>query len=309
VKPNQLNAFVAVAGQLSIRGAARTLALSQPAVTKIVRELEREVGAPLVERSVKGVTLTPYGRAFLPRAKLLLEDMRRAREEIVQMRDGATGTVAVAVSTAFAMSLLPPAFKAFHERFPAVDVQFSEATLPSMMARLNDGSLDFAVAHAWADSLDRDFDVTELYPIKVALAVRRDHPLRHATSLRDFHAAEWVLPGDAAISMGVAAPMFSSVGLPPPPRVIQVQSANIAFGLMAAMDVVSLFAESQLPWVLKNYGIEAVRIVETLPKASVYMIRRKGQPLTSAAGQLAGCISSEAVNAGLTTSEGLGRTN
>ena len=82
MKPNQLLAFVAVVEQMSIRGAARTLGISQPAVTKIVRELEREVGAPLVERSVKGVRLTPYGEAFAPRARLLLSDMRRARDEI-----------------------------------------------------------------------------------------------------------------------------------------------------------------------------------------------------------------------------------
>ena len=49
MKPNQLHAFAAVAAQLSIRGAARVLGISQPAVTKIVRELEREVGAPLVK--------------------------------------------------------------------------------------------------------------------------------------------------------------------------------------------------------------------------------------------------------------------
>ena len=55
MKPNQLHAFVAVVEQMSIRAAARVLGISQPAVTKIVRELEREVDAPLVERSVKGV--------------------------------------------------------------------------------------------------------------------------------------------------------------------------------------------------------------------------------------------------------------
>ena len=99
MKPNQLLAFVAVAEQMSIRGAARVLGISQPAVTKIVRELERVVGAPLVARSVKGVELTAYGEAFAPRARLLLADMRRARDEIAQIRDGATGKISVAVST------------------------------------------------------------------------------------------------------------------------------------------------------------------------------------------------------------------
>ena len=80
--------------------------------------------------------------------------MRRARDEIAQIRDGATGKVSVAVSTSVALTVLPAAFKDFHARLPAVDVQFSEAVLPWMLARLRDGQLDFAVAHVMPGTLD-----------------------------------------------------------------------------------------------------------------------------------------------------------
>jgi LysR family transcriptional regulator of abg operon len=178
MKPNQLHAFVAVVEQMSIRAAARVLGLSQPAVTKIVRELEREVGAPLVERSVKGVRLTEFGKAFAPRARLLLADMQRARDEIAQIRDGATGSVSMAVSASFALTVLPAAFKDFHTRLPAVDVQFSEAVLPWMLARLRDGFLDFAVAHVVPGTLDAQFEAVELFPVQLVVGMRERHPLR-----------------------------------------------------------------------------------------------------------------------------------
>jgi Bacterial regulatory helix-turn-helix protein, lysR family len=122
MKPNQLLAFVAVVDQMSIRGAARAIGISQPAVTKIVRELERELGVALVERA-RGVRLAPCGEAFAPRAWLLLADMQRARDlrrstsrrqlraaEWVAPGNGETGRDTM-VSLFSGMGLDPPALQ------------------------------------------------------------------------------------------------------------------------------------------------------------------------------------------------------
>ncbi|VTU24072.1 Galactose-binding protein regulator [Variovorax sp. SRS16] len=299
MKPNQLLAFVAVVEQMSIRGAARALGISQPAVTKIVRELEREVGAPLVERSVKGVRLTEYGEAFAPRARLLLADMRRARDEIAQIRDGATGKVAVAVSTSFALTVLPVAFKEFHARLPAVAVHFSEAVLPWMLSRLRDGNLDFAVAHVVPGTLSEDFESTELYPVQLVVGARARHPLRHCGSLRLLHAAEWVLPGDGDLDRESVAPLFSPLGMAPPARVIQGQSVTVALGLVGHMDLVGLFVEPLVGLAFRNHGIKRLEIKEKLPALRVCVIRRKGDRLTPAARQFVECIQRASAAPGL----------
>lgn len=299
MKPNQLNAFVAVIEQMSIRGAARALGLSQPAVTKIVRELEREVGAPLVERSVSGVRLTAYGQAFAPRARLLLEDMRRARDEIAQLRDGAAGRVAVAVSTSFALTVLPPAFKEFHARLPAVDVHLSEAVLPWMLARLRDGNLDFAVAHVLPSSLDAEFHAIELFPVQLVIGVRNRHPLRHSRSMRELHAAEWVLPGDRDLGRDAVAPLFAPLGLSAPARVIQGQSVTIALGLVGQIDLVGLFVEPLVQLAFKRHGIRRVEVEDVLPTMNVCVIQRRGTRLTPAAQHLVDCIQRASLALGL----------
>jgi LysR family transcriptional regulator of abg operon len=291
MKPNQLLAFVAVVEQMSIRGAARALGLSQPAVTKIVRELEREVGAPLVERSVAGVRLTEYGAAFAPRARLLLADMQRARDEVAQIRDGATGKVALAVSTSFALTVLPAAFKEFHARLPAVDVHFSEAVLPWMLARLRDGNLDFAVAHVVPGTLDeQQFEATELFPVKLVVGARTRHPLRHARTLQALHAAEWVLPGDGDLAREAVAPLFAPMGLAPPARVIRGQSVTVALGLVGHMDLIGLFVEPLVQLTFKRHGIQRIELEETLPSLRVCVIQRRGQMLTPAARQFVECV-------------------
>lgn len=121
--------------------------------------------------------------------------MQRARDEIAQIRDGATGSVSLAVSASFALTVLPAAFKDFHRRLPAVEVQFSEAVLPWMLARLRDGYLDFAVAHVVPGTLDPQFEALELFPVQLVVGMRNRHPLRGARSLLDLYDAEWILPG------------------------------------------------------------------------------------------------------------------
>lgn len=290
MKPNQLHAFVAVVEQMSIRAAARVLGISQPAVTKIVRELEREVGAPLVERSVKGVRLTQFGLAFAPRARLLLADMERARDEIAQIRDGATGSVSLAVSASFALTVLPAAFKDFHTRLPAVDVQFSEAVLPWMLARLRDGYLDFAVAHIVPGTLDPQFEALELFPVQLVVGLRERHPLRNARSLHDLYAAEWVLPGDDHGGTNAMAPLFTPLGLSPPTHVLQGHSVTVALALVGHMDLIGLFVEPLARLSFKRHGIRRVDVRETLPTLNVCVVRRRGQPSTPAAQHFIECI-------------------
>ncbi|MBO9646942.1 MAG: LysR family transcriptional regulator [Variovorax sp.] len=290
MKINQLQAFVAVAEQLSIRGAARVLGISQPAVTKIVRELERALGAPLVERSVKGVQLTAYGQAFAPRARLLLADMQRARDEIAQIRDGATGRIAVAVSTSAALTVLPAAFKEFHARMPAVDVHFSEAVLPWMLMRMRDGSLDFAVAHVARQTLDPEFEGIELFPVQLAVGLRVGHPLRHCRSLADLHDAEWILPGEGEMARESVLPIFSPIGLAPPARIIFGNSVTVALGLVGEMDLVGMFVEPLVEVAFKRYGVRRVELRETLPTLSMCVIKRRGQKLTPAAQQFVECV-------------------
>lgn len=290
MKPNQLHAFVAVVEQMSIRAAARVLGLSQPAVTKIVRELEREVGAPLVERSVKGVRLTPFGEAFAPRARLLLADMQRARDEIAQLRDGTTGTVTVAVSTAFALTVLPQAFKTFHARLPAVDVRFSEAVLPSMLEGLRDGRLDFAVAHVVPGTLDPQFESFELFSVRLAIGVRHRHPLRHARTLEALHDAEWVLPGDGDMGRSAVAPLFAPLGFEPPARIIHGHSVTVALALVGHMDLVGLFVEPLADLAFRRHGIRRVELDVELPTLRVCILQRRGRPWTPAAQGFADCI-------------------
>src|SRR6188508_1885518 len=85
MKLHQIRDLLAVAEKGSLRAAARQLGLAQPSISRSIRELERELGAPLLERQARGTVLTPTGKLFASRAGAAASELRRAREEIAQL--------------------------------------------------------------------------------------------------------------------------------------------------------------------------------------------------------------------------------
>lgn len=290
MKLNQLRAFLAVAEHKSIRGAARALALSQPAVTKTVRELERDFGLRLLQRSVAGIALTEAGQAFAIRARLLVEEMRRARDEIEQIRDGGTGSVSLAVSSTVGLTLLPRAFAAFRAQMPRVRVAFAEATLPYALARLRDGSLDFVAVHTLPALIDDEFTHETLFSAPLVVGVRGGHPLARSRSLADLVEAEWLLPGMVGSGADQLAALFERHGLKAPERVVPCHTLSVALALMAESDLVSLFAAPLIPLELAPRGFVALDLAETLPDTAITIVMRRGGRLTPAAQRFVDCL-------------------
>jgi DNA-binding transcriptional LysR family regulator len=145
MKLNQLRDMVAIADKGSLRAAARYLGLAQPALTRSVRALEHELGTTLFERDARGMVLTPRGQLFYQRAKAVVNELRRAREEIEQTSGDMQGTVVVGLSIMPHVGMLPQALPAFRRQFPHVTLKVIEGLYPAMEAGLRDGSIDFYV--------------------------------------------------------------------------------------------------------------------------------------------------------------------
>ncbi|WP_261314931.1 LysR family transcriptional regulator, partial [Burkholderia contaminans] len=108
MKYHQLKAFVTVAEEGSIRAAARRLNVSPAALTKAVKELEIALGVSLVVRTARGVQLTAFGQQLQVRARLIVAEMQRARDDIEQAQGAMTGSVAAALTPPPPGALQPP---------------------------------------------------------------------------------------------------------------------------------------------------------------------------------------------------------
>src|SRR5689334_1286904 len=117
-----LRYFIAVAEEENITRAAERLHVSQPPLSRQIRDLEEELGAALFERTAKSVRLTDVGRIFLTEARAVLERAQQARAVVRAITDGKQGEIHVGYAPSLTVQLLPPVLREYQESYPNVRV-------------------------------------------------------------------------------------------------------------------------------------------------------------------------------------------
>jgi DNA-binding transcriptional LysR family regulator len=145
VHGRDLRYFVAVAEELYFTRAAERLFVSQPALSKQVRMLERQLGAPLFDRDRRGVRLTPVGQALLPHARAALAEWDRGWAAAEEVRSSQRATLVAGMSTSPGRGGLLPAIRSrFTALRPAASVELRQVGWEDTTAGLADGSVDVA---------------------------------------------------------------------------------------------------------------------------------------------------------------------
>jgi DNA-binding transcriptional LysR family regulator len=206
----------------TVREAARLLHRSQPAVTKMLQELESSVGVRLFERGRLGATPTPSGRAFIDRALVILNEWAIVPDELRAIGKGETGILRVGATPLTALALIPQALARFREERPGVLVRFREASIHDLLLDLNGGELDCVVGRFSGELLGSAAAgrrVQErLYDELLCVVAGVDHPLRkrRRVSWADLAAASWVLPPAELATRQSLDTAFIRAGLRPP---------------------------------------------------------------------------------------------
>ena len=175
-----------VALQGSFAAAATALQFSPSAISQQVAQLEREIGATLVDRTSTGVVLTPAGRALLVHANAILARTAEAEEELRRLADGHAGHLQVAAFASAAASLMPDAIVSLRRAYPALEVELIEQDRDASLTELRNGMLDLAVIARGGYTPPNDEDFIELIPLleeRVDVLLPRDHRLANAPSV------------------------------------------------------------------------------------------------------------------------------
>lgn len=284
----QIRDFLAIVDAGSIRAAARGLRISQPALTKSVRQLEQELGAVLVTRSVRGARPTEHGRAFLARARSVSADLRRAREEIAQLNGAREGSLAIGSAPGPALGLLPDALVRLRERWPRASIRVADISPPEVLPALRDGSLDLALSVRMGSlaELPNDCRAEALYLNEAVIIARRDHPLAGARRLVLLAEAEWIRTGSPA-NTSALPDVFRAAGLPPPHYRVDCASFLAVPDLVARSDLLAV-----VPWQIAareepSGRIRRLPVREALPAREISLFRRVDVPLTPIARECA----------------------
>ncbi|MFD1561237.1 LysR substrate-binding domain-containing protein [Paraburkholderia silviterrae] len=290
MKHNQLRALVAIAEHGSLRAAAKTLCLSQPALTKAIREFEQDLGVPLVARNARGAQLTPFGRAIYARAKLILAEMQHAREDVYRLSGMEGGVVSCAVTPLMSLKYLPRAIRTFRQRMSTTRLSVQEGFLTQAMAGVRDGTLDFAIAIVDEEKITGEFQFRPLLEAELIISARKGHPLAQARSIFDLAGAEWMLNTTPESLGRVLQDYFVSAGAAAPRVVIECSSFSASFSLSSNSDLLSCCPKSFLEAAWFNDRVVALPVEERLPRVSVGIISRRDALNTAACDYLIDCF-------------------
>ena len=274
--------MLVIAERGSLRAAARELGVPQPALSRSIRELERELGVPLFERTARGVTLTPSGALFLERAKTVRSELRRAQDEIDQFRGVAHGRIVACLSTVPHVSLLGPALRPFRDHYPDVHLDIYDGLYPAIEPALRDGTLDFYIGPS-PERLPSEFVSERLFENTRMIVCRKGHPLAGARSLRDLKDAEWATTSVTYKAEEEIGPLFAQYELPAPRLVLQARSALTILVAVAYNDLLAMMPIQWLEFPMTRDALRRIDVREPLPGPPICIIRRVGLPLTPAA--------------------------
>ena len=191
----ELRYFLAVIDAGSIGKAARHLGLTQPALTRSIRTLEADLGVAVFDRSTNGATLNQYGRAFEHRARAMIVQSERARDELRELAGASRGRIVVGTSPSFAGTvLLPQVLPAFRAARPSLEIVIVEGFLSDSLTMLASGEMDFA-CNPMSDGIAPGALVSEILVRceRVVPVTRGDNPIvsRDHVTLQDLQNGPW----------------------------------------------------------------------------------------------------------------------
>lgn len=283
MKLDQLQHLVTIVEHGSLRSASRRLGIPQPALTRSIRSLEKELGGSLFLRETKGMTLTATGQRFHVRASNIVNEARRAQDEIAQHRGEDRGVVVAALSIMPHVGMLPFALKTFRERYPNVKLQLIEGLFPDVEGPLREGGVDFYLGAAPRSTLAPGLAMQKLFGNQRAVFCRKGHRLAAVRSLKALQLADWAITGVDYNVEDDMARLFESHGLSAPKVVLQASSAMSIMVSLAHSDLLAMLPVQWEEFPMTRDALQVIRVRESLPAPDIVMVQRPDFPLTPAA--------------------------
>lgn len=242
--------LIVVARSESLRVAADILGVSQPTLTKAMRRLEDEIGASVLHRTSRGVSLTVYGEAVLRHAHAIQASVSEAREEVAALKQGLGGRVRIGAGPSWQRSVLPEAMEMFRQEWPRVRLEVFGGMDDRLKTLLRAGELDIVLAAMPGPApLEPDLTGEALIEDEYGIIARDSHPLacaRGPVPLSACVGQNWVLPGRGSMLVLRLGAIFQAHGLAAPDPIIETDLASLRMRLMHRSDYLSFHALSQL---------------------------------------------------------------
>ena len=274
----KLKYFLVVAEELSFGKAARKLGISQPALSRAIKDLEKTVDSSLFLREVSPIQLTPAGEALLPRVDEALMVLEEGMEAVRQVKADSEAILDIGYLPSSYNSFVGDALNIFHQTLPDIRLNPHPKDAGTMVEEIRSGKLDVAFLGHVCPELEREFDLFFLHRIPLCIVVAEHHPLAGFESVKLEQFSEYPLISlDAEGFPGrheLITHLCREAGIKPSP-VKRVDGLLSALANIASSDAFTI-----MPREVENIATRHVCFLElTEPRGNIdfHAIVRKGE--------------------------------
>lgn len=214
--------------------AAETLHITQPALSKSIRNLEQSLDVVLLERHSGGVVPTPYGKVLYDYASFVTTELNRAVDEIDHMRGKGQGVVRVGAGTSLLQYFLPEAVKAFAASGEVDTIQVRQGLREALLPLLRRGEVDIIVGSVNPEQCPSDLAFELLMTDDLCVVASADHPLagRPQVAFEDMVDYKWIIPDVSEPEGNRLFRAFETRRLPPPQTAVRTGSSVFMASLL-----------------------------------------------------------------------------
>lgn len=249
--------FITIVETGSIRGAARMLGMSQPALTRSLQQLESDLGVLLMQRGVHGASLTLEGTTFLVRARVAHAELSKAVEEAKNVNNAASALVNIGLSPVAGSLVLPEFFTRLHRQQPNTRIRILQMAPSTLLSMVRESAADFALTQRTKANIDAGLQFHPLFDVQLRIGARPGHPLAGRRDLHELANAKWLAPTAPGISDDIISQSFLAIGLPAPVPMVHCGSNHILIDLATESDMLV-----PLPSPLLRSCVEDGRLIE-----------------------------------------------
>jgi DNA-binding transcriptional LysR family regulator len=247
LKTRHLLLLAAMEEEGNVRRAADALGMTQPAASRLLKELEDELEVKLFDRTPHGMHATLYGEVMIRHARMVLSNLSQAHEEITALREGLAGQVQIGAIAAAAATMVPLAISRLKTQYPQLQIWLQVQTSDVMLPLVAQGHLDIMVGRV-LERQGQFVDTVRYEPIAdepLCVVVRPGHPLEHTAGLtmRGIVGAGWVLHPPGSVLRHRFDMAFSQIGLNPPQNVVNTNNFLAISSLLLQSDMLAVMPD------------------------------------------------------------------
>jgi DNA-binding transcriptional LysR family regulator len=242
LKLSHLRLLAALAEAEQLTQAAAAIGVTQPAASRLIAEIERIIGAPVHERTGRGIGLTALGRALALRSQRIRLELDDAARDLAEIAGGGVGDVRIGAVSGPALDRVLPALQSERLLHPNVSVEVDVSPSDILCEHLLAGRLDFAVGRLPEGPRAEPLTFLPIATEPVVLIARRGHPLlRRPSPLKasETLSYDWVMPGPDSLLTRTVIARLQALGLPRPTQRLLTASFLLTIAVLQKSDAIA----------------------------------------------------------------------